>query len=97
MGRKRYLEKLKVGGQELDDPFAISHDQWLDDLTKWPEFEFGDVYMYLIDSEGVYTRGKLKAYKSLDVYNYYYNGYVATYCLSLGYWRIERFKSKSKP
>ena len=33
-GRKRYLEKLKVDGQEMNDPFAISEDQWSKDLTK---------------------------------------------------------------
>ena len=39
---------LKIGGHELDDLFRIDEDQWSEDLTKWPELEFRDVYMYLI-------------------------------------------------
>ena len=87
--RKRYLEKLKIDGRELDDPFGIDEDQWSEDLTQWPELEFGDLYTYLIDSEGVYTKEKLKAYKSLDSYNYYHNGYVRTvYHFAADEWSI---------
>ena len=91
--RKRYLEKLKVDGRELDDPFRIDEDQWSEDLTQWPELEFGDLYTYLIDSEGVYTKEKLKAYKSLDAYNYYHNGYVRTvYHFAADEWSILKAK-----
>ena len=62
--RKRYLEKFRIDGRELDDPLGIDGDQWSEDLTQWPDLEFGDLYTYLIDSEGIYTKEKLKAYKS---------------------------------
>ena len=78
IARKHYLNKLKISGHELDDPFGIDEDQWSEDLTKWLELEFGDVYMYLIEIEGKYTKEKLKAYKSLDAYKYYHDGYVRT-------------------
>ena len=42
MARKRYLEKLKINGCELQDPFGIDEDQWFEDLTQWPKLEFGD-------------------------------------------------------
>ena len=32
--RKFYLEKLKIGDQELDNPFAIDEERWSEDLTK---------------------------------------------------------------
>ena len=57
--KKRYLEKNKTAdGRKLNNPFAIDEDQWSEDLTKWPELEFGDVYMHLIDSQGVYIRSR---------------------------------------
>ena len=76
--RTRYLEKLNIDGETLPDPYGITDDQWLDDVSKWPTLEFGDVYTYLIDSVGNFTKEKLKAYKSLEAYNYFYNGYVRT-------------------
>ena len=39
---------------------------------------FGDIYTYLINTEGCYTKEKLKAFRSLEAYNYFYNGYVRT-------------------
>lgn len=83
--KKHYLEKLKKGGFPLEDPFAIEDEQWSEDLTKWPEVEHGDIHNYLIETKGIYTQEKLKAYKSLDAFNYYINGYVRTvYHLSRG-------------
>ena len=48
--------------------------QWSEDLAQWPELEFGDIYSYLIDTKGAYTKEKLKVYKSLDTYNYFLMG-----------------------
>ena len=76
--RKRYLEKLKVDGETLPDPYGITEDLWLDDVTKWPSVEFGDLYTYLIDTKGPFTKEKLKAYKSLEAYSYFHDGYVRT-------------------
>ena len=76
--RKRYLEKLKVNGETLPDPYGITEDLWLDDVTKWPSVEFGDLYTYLIDTKGPFTKEKLKAYKSLEAYSYFHDGYVRT-------------------
>ena len=45
--RKRYLEKLQVGGEMLPDQYGITEDQWLANVSKWPTLEFGDVYTYL--------------------------------------------------
>ena len=66
--RKRYLGKLKA--DSLPDPYSIPVGSWSDDVTKWPSIDFGDVYSYLIETTGPYTKEKLKAYKSLEAYNY---------------------------
>ena len=76
--RRRYLEKLRVDGEILPDPYSIGPRNWLNDVERWPDVEFGDIYTYLIETEGAFTKEKLKAYKSLDAYNYFYNGHVRT-------------------
>ena len=62
----------------MADPYALSENEWCDDITKWPSVEYGDIYNYLIESKGSYTRQSLKAYKSLEAYNYFVSGHVRT-------------------
>ena len=78
LAKKRYSEKLTVDGKEIQDPYKIPVDSWIDDVTKWPKVEFGDLYTYLIETNGQFTKENLRAYKSLETYNYFYNGYVQT-------------------
>ena len=73
--QKRYVEKLKMREIEIPDPYSIADDLWVDNPAKWPNVEFGDIYIYLIDTKGMFTKQSLKAYKSLEAY-YFYNGYV---------------------
>ena len=47
--------------------FLISSES-VDDVSKWPAVEFGQIYVYLIDSPGSYTRETMKAYSSLEAY-----------------------------
>ena len=52
---------------------------WSEDSTKWPSIEFGAIYVYLIDSPGPFTRDSMRAYKSLNAYEYFVDGWVQTY------------------
>ena len=65
--KKRYTIKLTVDGEVVPDPYAIPHNLWLDDM-----------FVHLINTKGLYTKDKLKAYKSFEAHNYYYNGFVQT-------------------
>ena len=38
----------------------------------------GDLYTYLIETKGPFTKESLKAYKSLEAFNYFHSGYVHT-------------------
>ena len=80
--RERYIRKLQclygVVGElgdeeclETLDPYKLPDDQWVDDLSKWPPVDYPNLYTYLIEMPGEFTREKLKAFKSLEAYNYY--------------------------
>jgi len=58
--------------------YLIADDLWIDDITKRPDVVYGDLYSYLIETKGPYTKEKLKAHKSLDVYNYFCSEHVRT-------------------
>ena len=74
-----YTDKLlQLGISDLCfDPF-IDSDNWVNNVSKWPDVEFGQIYCYLVDSPGQFTRETLKAYRSLDAYNYFHSGWVQT-------------------
>ena len=76
IAQKHYLTKLNINGYTLEDPYVIEASLWSEDTSKWPDLQFGDIYTYLVNTEGCYTKEKLKAYKSLEAYNYFHNGYV---------------------
>ena len=67
--RKRYLQMLRIGGIGLPDPFGIDEGLWSEDVKRWPTMEVGDLYSYLVNTEGTYTQESLKAYKSLEAYH----------------------------
>ena len=69
VARNRYLDKLKYakGTKQLPDPYQL-REGWTDSPRTWPDVTFGDIFMYLIETPGTYTKEKLKAYKSLDAY-----------------------------
>ncbi len=54
--QRRYANKLQIDGEKLPDPYEILDTLWQDDVTKWPNMEFGDLYTYLRDTKGPYTK-----------------------------------------
>ena len=75
--RERYISKLHYWEftEALPDPHDLNIG-WIDDPTEWPDVSFGDVYQYLIETPGRYTNTSLKAYKSLDAYEYVKSDHV---------------------
>ncbi|XP_041373282.1 uncharacterized protein LOC121386449 [Gigantopelta aegis] len=82
IARSRYETKLKVhqGTISLPDPYNIPQDQWIEAMNKWPPVEYADMYNYLVNTPGIYTKEATRAYKSLDGYNFFISGHVHT-CL----------------
>ena len=79
VAKSRYESKLTYKGRSneeimLPDPYALK--EWHNDPLSWPDLTFGDIYTYLIDTPGIYTRESLKAYKSLEAYDFFLSGHV---------------------
>ncbi|ELT93593.1 hypothetical protein CAPTEDRAFT_211284 [Capitella teleta] len=75
--RLLYLEKLVLtSGEEIPDPYSISEADWIVDIREWPIISWPDIHGYLIDTPSLYTKEKLRAYKSLDAVNYVLCGHV---------------------
>ena len=73
--RSGYEKKLMLSsGVMLPDPLPCT--EWITDLKTWPSIEWPDIYTYLIDTPSVYTKEKLKAYKSMDAVNFVLCGHV---------------------
>ena len=76
--KARYQKKLLLLVGLCTCPYELPQQAWVDDVTQWPRVEFPDIVLYLIDTPGEFTCEKLKAYKSLEAYNYV-SRWVGTY------------------
>ena len=62
--KARYYKKLK--DVDLDCcPYQIPFDTWKNDPTKWPDLEFPEINVYLIETPGVFTRESMKKERDL--------------------------------
>ena len=48
---------------------------WKDNPALWPELEYPEVYDYLINTPGVYTKEAMKSRKSLEAHNQFVSGW----------------------
>jgi len=77
--KKRYEDKMKIVGC-VKDPYCYLESKndiagtvkWID----WPEVMYLDVYNYLVLTVSLYTREQMRAYKSLDGFNFVVNGWL---------------------
>ena len=53
--------------------------EWVD----WPSVCYPDVYNYLISTPSEYTHEMLKAYKSMDGYNFFMNGWISNILVTM--------------
>ena len=66
--KSRYLEKLKLCDLNTC-PYQLQADAWENNPNKWPSLEWPEVYDYLINTPGVFTREAMKNRKSLEAHN----------------------------
>lgn len=58
------------------DPYLLWQSGGSLDWYQWPDVEDADIYNFIIESPSLYTGESLKAYKSLDAYNFFVSGWV---------------------
>ena len=76
VAQKRYREKLNIAGLSCDPYCSNSFLPEPNNRQLWPEVEYPDIFNYLISTTSPYTREQLKAYKSMDGYNFFIQGLV---------------------
>ena len=73
--RAIYDAKLKLAANI--DPYSVSANVFAQSMVKWPEIEFPDIVNYLLFSiKQVSTKEQVKAYKSLQAYQYVVAGWM---------------------
>lgn len=75
--KQKYKGKLTLkNGTILPDPYALVDSSWKDDMKLLPNIQWGDLYMYLINTPSEYTHESFKAFKSMEAYNFFVCGHV---------------------
>lgn len=72
-----YKSKLRIGNILIPDPYSICQERWENNPIMWPDIHEGDIFMYLIEKSSEYTMQSLKAYRSLEAYQYFIAGHVS--------------------
>ena len=52
--KKEYTNRLKKNNIPVD-PNVVADDQWIDDVTKWPEVDDGKLFSYILSVKAVET------------------------------------------
>ena len=84
--KKRYREKLDlpVIDKGAPDPYAVAGELVEKFSDTLPKIEYADIYNYLVTAPSPVTKEELKAYKSLQGYNYLTSGWVGAISTILG-------------
>ncbi|XP_014661478.1 PREDICTED: uncharacterized protein LOC106804701 isoform X2 [Priapulus caudatus] len=84
VAKQRYV--VKIGCVDAD-PYAICRSECKSVLdcesNELPDVEYPDIYHYLINTPGGFSGQCMKAYKSLDAYNYFISGWVRELLVSV--------------
>ncbi|EDO26314.1 predicted protein [Nematostella vectensis] len=71
--KERYREKVNLCGF---DPYLLKPSQCSDDLADFTCVEYPDIVNYLVLQTSWATGQQMKAYKSLEAYNFFVSGWV---------------------
>ena len=75
----RYYKKLSdYNNEPVPDPFVLHDAEYIDDVSRWPEILYGNIWEYLVQAACVDTLGQMQAFRSLKAHNFYQSGFVHT-------------------
>ena len=74
--KKRYKEKITLSNGKLLPDLSLLDAGKKGEVHYLPDLCFADIFNYLINTPSDYTRENLKAYKSLEAYNFLVWGHV---------------------
>ena len=72
--RSRYIQKTKLCGGI--DPYCLKKSDFSHNHDDFPSITFPDISNYLVLSTSYYTTKQMKAFKSLEAYNFFVSGWV---------------------
>ena len=76
--KSRYQEKITVCGF---DPYALRKSDFSENIELLPNVQYPDIVNYLVLQTSWATQTQMKAYKSMDAYNFFVSGWVNTLCM----------------
>lgn len=76
--KSRYQEKITVCGF---DPYALRKRDFSENIELLPNVQYPDIVNYLVLHTSWATNTQMKAYKSMDAYNFFVSGWVNTLCI----------------
>ena len=67
-----YIKKLTLtAGECLPDTYTMVAEDWEENINRFPDITWRDFREYLIETPSLYTKESMKAYKSLEVFDYF--------------------------
>ena len=72
--KRRYVDKISLC--DGIDPYMMKSKEFSQDFNDLPAIEFPDISNYLVIHTSFYTGKQMKAFKSLEAYNYFVCGWV---------------------
>lgn len=73
--KSRYKDKVVVCGF---DPYALKRSDFRQNIALLPNIQYPDIVNYLVLQTSWATQTQMKAYKSMEAYNFFVSGWVNT-------------------
>ena len=72
-----YVKKFTLTtGECFPNQYTLVAEEWEENINKFPDITWRDVTEYLIETSSLYTKESMKAYKSLEAFDYVVCGHV---------------------